>query len=142
MDAEAIDAVLGSLEEYRWGWRAVLPGVRFIGQPIELRVDTQPVPTNDPSPALDAAEMALVRLILGSLPALIAEVERQYLAYNADFPEVIERVHEPRVWLCRDVLAEEGPGRWSFVVGIRDAPDWGIHSDYDGLAFERIWSGD
>ncbi len=57
-------------------------------------------------------------------------------------PDIIERVHEPHIWLSRDVLAEERPDRWSFVVGIADAPDWGIHSDFSGLEFQGIWSGD
>jgi hypothetical protein len=141
LDAEAIDAVLRSLQQYRWGWRAALPGVNFIGQPVGLRVDTQPIPTGGPSPPLDATETALVRLVLGALPELLVEVERHYREH-ADSPDIIERVHEPHVWLSRDVLAEEGPDRWSFVVGVADAPDWGIHSDFAGLAFQRIWSGD
>jgi tetratricopeptide (TPR) repeat protein len=43
-------------------------------------------------------------------------------------PTQLDRVHEPQVWLSRDLLAEEGPDFCSFVVGIADAPDWGIHA--------------
>lgn len=141
MDADAIDAVLRSLEEYRWGWRADLPGVLFIAKPVGLRVDTQPIPTGGPSPLLDATETALVRRVLAALPALLPVIEREYRRH-ADSTDIIDRVHEPHAWLSRDVLTEEGPGHWSFVVGIADAPDWGIHADFDGLAFQRIWSGD
>lgn len=141
MDAESIDAVLRSLAEYRWGWRADLPGVQFLGQPVGLRVDTQPIPTGGPSPPLDATETALVRLVLGGLSNLLPVIEREYRGH-ADSPDIIERVHEPAVWLSRDILAEVGPGRWSFAVGIANAPDWTIAADFDGLAFLLIWSGD
>jgi len=55
---------------------------------------------------------------------------------------MIERAHEPRIWLSRDVLAEEGPSSWAFIVGIADAPDWAVHIEFEGLTFRRIWSGD
>ena len=135
MDAEAIDAVLRALEEYRWGWRAVLPGVRFIGKPVGLRVDTQPIPTGGPSPPLDPFETALVRQVLGALPELLVVIEREFRGH-ADSPDIIERVHQPHVWLSRDWLAEVGPDHWSFVVGVADAPDWGIHAEFAGLAFQ------
>ena len=141
MEPASIEEVLQSLQQYRWGWRATLPGVRFIGKPVSLRVDTQPIPTDGPSPPLADTEVALVRLILGKLPALLVEVERHFREH-ADSPDIIDRVHEPSVWLSRDVLAEEGPDRWSFEVGIAGAPDWSIQSDFAGLAFQNIWSGD
>ena len=141
MTAEAIDVALRSLEEYDWGWRTALPGVEFIGRPVGLRVDTRPVPTGGPSPPPDEVETALVRLVLGRLPELLPVIEREYRGH-ADSPDVIERVHEPAVWLSRDTRAEEGPGRWAFAVGIADAPDWTIVADFDGLSFLGIWSGD
>jgi hypothetical protein len=141
VDAESFDTVLQSLQQYRWGWRTTLPGVLFIGKPVGLRVDTQPIPTGGPSPPLNPTETALVRLALGALPALLAEVEWHYREH-ADSPDIIERVHEPYVWLSRDILAEDGPDRWTFVVGIADAPDWGIHAEFAGLVFQQIWSGD
>ena len=143
MEPDAIDAVLRGLRPYRWGWRLdSLPRFSFLGKPVALHVDTQPIPTGNPSPPLDATEIELVRLILGGLPGVLAEAERQYRQYNADFPDLIERAHEPRIWLSRDILADEGPLHWAFVVGIVDAPDWGIHSEFEGLEFRRIWSGD
>ena len=83
----------------------------------------------------------MVRLILSNLPALLPVVEREYRGH-ADSPDIIERVHMPHIWLSRDWLAELGPEHWSFVVGIADAPDWGIHAEFAGLVFQRIWSGD
>ena len=141
MEADTIDAVLRSLQEYRWGWRTTLPNIRFIGKSVSLRVDTQPIPTSAPSPPLDATETTLVRLVLSNLPGLLTEVERHYRSH-ADSSDIIERVHEPSVWLSRDILAEEGPDHWSFVVGIADAPDWTICAEFSGLSFQDIWSGD
>jgi hypothetical protein len=141
MEAIPIDSVLCSLQEYRWGWRTTLPHVRFLGKPVSLRVDTQPIPSDGPSPPLDAAEIAVVRLVLGNLPDLLPEIERHYRSH-ADTPDIIERVHEPSVWLSRDIRAEEGPDHWSFVVGIEDAPDWTICAEFSGLTFQEIWSGD
>jgi hypothetical protein len=136
-----IDEVLQSLREYRWGWRARLPGIRFFGKPVSLRVDTQPFPTGGPSPPPDATELALVRLVLGALPGLLPEIVRHFREH-ADSPDILDRLHKPIVWLSRDWLAEEGPERWSFVTGIAGAPDWGIHADFAGLTFLDIWSGD
>jgi hypothetical protein len=59
-----------------------------------------------------------------------------------DFPELLSKVHEPHIWVCREWLGEGFPGNWSFVVGISDAPDWGTHIEFRGLEFQRIWSGD
>lgn len=143
MTADAIDGVLGGLRPYRWGWRDdALPGVQFLGRPVGLRVDTDPTPAGNPPPPPDATETALVRLVLAGLPDLLPLLEREYREYNADHPDVIERVHEPHIWLSRDFLEEIGPGFWTFGVGIADAPDWGIHLEFDGLQFRRIWSGD
>jgi hypothetical protein len=141
MEAVAINAVLRSLQEYHWGWRTTLPKARFLGKPVHLRVDTQPIPTGGPSPPLDATEIALVRLILGNLLGLLPEVERNFRSHT-DSPDIIERLHEPSVWLSRDILAEEGPDHWSFVAGIADAPDWTICAEFAGLACQDIWSGD
>jgi hypothetical protein len=141
MEAVAIDAILCSLQEYHWGWRTALPNVRFIDKPVSLRVDTQPIPTGGPSPPLDPTETALVRLVLGHLTSLLPEIERHYRSH-ADSPDIIERLHEPSVWLSRDILAEERSDRWSFVVGIADAPDWTICAEFAGLVFQEIWSGD
>lgn len=141
MDAAAIDTVLRSLQEYRWGWRAMLPDVSFLGKPVGLRVDTQPIPTGGPSPPPNVTETALVRLVLGNLSGVLTEIESRYRSH-ADSLDILERVHEPSVWLSRDILSEEGPDHWSFVAGIADAPDWTICAEFSGLVFQDIWSGD
>jgi hypothetical protein len=141
MEAIAIEAILRSLQEYRWGWSTTLPSVRFLGKPVSLRVDTQPIPTGGPSPPLDATEIALARLVLANLPGMLTEIEGHYRSH-ADSPDIIERVHEPSMWLSRDILTAEGPDHWSFVAGITDAPDWTICAEFAGLTFQGIWSGD
>lgn len=143
MEPDSIEAVLQGLQPYPYGWQCELPAAaRFFGKLVGLRVDTREVPADGPPPPPDPTEAGLVRLILSGLPGVLAEAERQYAEYNADFPDLIERAHEPQIWVSREVLADEGPGHWAFVVGIVDAPDWCIHTEFNGLEFRLIWSGD
>jgi hypothetical protein len=140
---EAIEAVVRELQPNPYGWGCELPApFRFFGRTVELRVDTREYPTDDPTPSPDPDELELVRLILGGLPGVLIEAERQYAEYNADFPDLIERAHEPHIWIARNIRETDGPDHWSFIVGIADAPDWGIHIEFQGLEFQRIWSGD
>ena len=143
MDPDAIEAVVQHLQPGPYGWWCELPRPeRFFGQPVELRVDTRPFPDDEPPPPPASEELDLVRLILSGLPSVLAECERQYREYNAEFPELLDKVHEPHIWVSREWLGESQSGDWSFVVGISDAPDWGIHTEFRGLEFQRIWSGD
>jgi hypothetical protein len=142
MEPDVIDAVLRSLQETQWGWQAVLPEVAFLGQPVRLRVDTRPVPAEGPPPVPNADETELARLVLSGLPAALAEAERQYRAYHAGVPGAVELAHEPQACVCREQLAREGPGRWSLVVEIAGAPDYGTHAEFVGLSYVGIWSGD
>jgi hypothetical protein len=138
---DVTEAVVRSLRPYTWGWQANIPAVSFLGKSVGLRVDTQPEPSGGPSPPPDEAELALVRLVLGALPELLPEIERHYREH-ADSPKVLDRADEPRVWVSRDMSAEEGPTRWAFVTGIADAPDWTIQAVFDVLTFREMWSGD
>jgi hypothetical protein len=105
-------------------------------------LDTRAEPAEEPPPAAEPAEIGLVRLILGGLPGVLAECERRFREYNAEFPELLGKVHEPHIRVSREWLGGEPPGDWAFVVGIADAPDWGIHAEFRGLEFREIWSGD
>lgn len=128
---------------YRYGWRGDLPAeTRFFDQPIQLRFETRPVPRDDTPPPPELDEIELARLILGKWSTLHDECERHYREYNAEFPELLGKVSEPHIWICREWLGEEPPGKWAFVSGISDAPDWGIHIEFTGLEFKEIWSGD
>jgi hypothetical protein len=140
---DLIETVMRQLRRGPYGWFTDLPAsIHFFGQPVELHVDTRPFPTEDPPAKPNRKELNLVRLILGGLSVVLSECERQYVEYNADFPELLNKVHEPHIWVSREWLGDEIPGNWSFVVGISDAPDWGIHIEFHGLQFQQIWSGD
>jgi hypothetical protein len=115
---------------------------RFFGQPVELRLDTRAFPADEPPAPPTDAEFDLARLILAGLAGIRVEAERQYAEYNNAFLELRDKVHQPHVWISREWLAVDGPGHWSFVVWISDAPDWGLHLEFWELEFLRIWSGD
>jgi len=74
MGPDSIHAVLRGLQPYDWGWRFdELPSARFIGMPVGLRIDTQPIPTGRPSPPLDSTEIGLASTILGGLASVSSE---------------------------------------------------------------------
>jgi hypothetical protein len=142
MEPDAIEVLLRALHATLWGWQAELPGAAFLGRQVGLQIDTRSVPGDGPPPMPDAAEVGLARLVLGGLPEVLAEAERQYRAYHAGAPAAVERAHEPCVWLSRAALARDGPDRWAVVVGIAGAEDYGTHVEFAGLSCVGAWSGD
>jgi hypothetical protein len=143
VERDTIDAVVQRLRPGPYGWRCELPApVRFFGRPIELLMDTRPVREHEPPPGPAPAEVGLVRLILGGLPGVLAECGRQYRRANIELPRPLGKAHEPAIWVSREWLGDAPPGDWSFVVGISGAAGWGVHSEFSGLEFRRIWSGD
>lgn len=134
---------LARLEPTGYGWAVTLPPpAAFLGRPIDLDFETRPSPEATPPPPPTPAELDLARAILADLPAILAVAERRYLEYNAEFPEVVAGVDGPCLWLCREFRRDDDPDRWALVVGIADAPDWGIHLEFRGAEFLEIWSGD
>lgn len=143
MQANAVAEALELLRPYDYGWRCVLPtSVRFFGHPVALELETRPFPAEDSPPAPSRGEADLASRILAASPEVLAVAERQYAAYNADFPDVMAKIDRPRIWICREFQERDGPDRWTFVVGISDAPDWSIFVEFRGLGFFEIWSGD
>jgi hypothetical protein len=143
MLAENIEGILQTLQPDAYGWWCELPPpIRFFAKPVGVKLDTRPVPEEYPPTPPEAAEIELLRFILSGLEKLLAVAERQYNEYNIDLPELLEKVHDPHVWISREWLEKDGPGRWTFVVGIADAPDWGIHLEFRELEFLEVWSGD
>jgi hypothetical protein len=142
MEFKAINKVFQSLEQTKWGWRAVVPGVTFLERPLELRIDTRSVPTREPPPMPDEAELALASLVLLGLDGALAEGECPCREYHYGIKGAVERAHEPRVWLSREVLAKDGPGHWTLAIGIARVPDYGTHIEFQGLSCKGIWSGD
>lgn len=88
------------------------------------------------------AEIDLVRLILTELPGVLATVTQEYAAYDDAFPELLKKVHDPRVWVCREFQERDGPERWALTSGNSDAPDWTIFIEVRALTFLEVWSGD
>lgn len=143
MKPEAIEAVLRQLQPYDYGWRCELPTPStFFGNPVELRIETRPCPATESAPIPNSTEIELVRLILSALPEMLAQAEQYYADYNAGFPELVDKIDQPHIWVCREWLGSEIPANWTFLIGISDAPDWCIHTEFRGLEFREIWSGD
>jgi hypothetical protein len=143
LDEAAIEAVVHSLQPYPYGWRHGLPASYcFLGQPLAVTIETRPFPADFLAPRPTETELDLVRLILGGLSAVLVIAEREYATYNASDPELLPKVHEPRVWVCREFQASDGPDRWALTSAISDAPDWTIFVEFRGLTFVEIWSGD
>jgi hypothetical protein len=143
LDADAIEALLGALQPYPYGWRHELPApYRFFGQPVALTIETRPFPADDLAPPPTQTEINLVRPVLAGLSGVLAKAEQEYAAYNADFPELLGKVHDPRVWICREFQERDGPDRWALTSGISDAPDWTIFIEFRALTFLEVWSGD
>jgi hypothetical protein len=143
LDAGLIDAILNGLQPYAYGWRCQLPSpYRFFGQQVAVTIETRPFPADELAPQPSRAETDLVRLILAGFSEILAKADQEYAAYNAEFPELLGKVHEPRVWVCREFQASDGPERWALTSRISDAPDWTIFVEFRELMFLEVWSGD
>jgi hypothetical protein len=140
---EVIEEVIRGLQPYAYGWRFDLPMPHcFFGHPVALEIETRPFPDSKLPPSPSRPEVELTRLILAELPGLLAEAERRYAAYSAETPDVLTKVHRPRVWICREFQDREGRDWWALEAGISDAPDWSIFIEFRDLEFAEVWSGD
>lgn len=143
MEREAIEAILAALQPYPYGWRQELPAAHsFFGQPVSVNIETRPYPEAGDPPELVEGELDLVRLVLARLPEVLAVAEREAAAAPDATPEVLGKVHEPRVWVCREFQERDGPARWALTWGISDAPDWTVFAEFRGLTFLEVWAGD
>lgn len=143
MEREAIEAVLATLQPYAYGWRQELPApYRYFGQPVALAFETRPFPEAREPPRPLGAELDLARLVLAGLPGVLATAAREYTACDDTTPELLRKVAEPRVWICREFQEQDGPQRWALAWGISDAPDWTVYVEFHGLGFLEVWAGD
>jgi hypothetical protein len=144
MDARAIKRLLDDLQRHEHGWQGPVPRAygTFFGKQICLVVETLAVADDDASPPpLSPAEKKLARAILAELPQVLQNAEEKLRDHCAERnPEAIERIENPHIWLCRDTLEEDGPGRWEFVVGQEETPDFGYHIEFDELECQNIWA--
>ena len=145
MDPRAIDQLLGALAADDTGWRVDIPPDAgcFLGHPIGLDDQTRHVPEDGPPPPPDESKLALAREVLAGLPRVLAVAEREYTEQAKDWGrDPVGLVRDPHVWLLLDEFEEAGPGRWAFVIGRQDAPDYGTHVEFDRLEFLECWGGD
>jgi hypothetical protein len=144
MDEAAVNRLLAGLVASDDGWTASVPAEsgRLLGHPVGIVLQTRHVRKDGPPPAPDEPKLALARQVLASLPEVLAVAEREFAAYAGADDGDPALVANPHVWLFLDEYEEAGPGRWAFVVGFRDAPFYGVHVEFDGLAHLETWGGD
>jgi hypothetical protein len=143
LDENVIETILRALRPYPYGWQAELPAPYcFFGQPITVTIETRPSPEEIIAPPPIQSEVDLIRLILSEFPRVLVTAAMEYAAYNSEIPELLRKVCEPRVWVCREFQEMDGLDRWAFVSGISDAPDWTIFIEFRGGTFLEVWSGD
>ena len=125
------------------GWLADVPSDRgsFFGHPIRLRINTRNAPNETPPRSPNAIETALAMQVLGDLPRLLPEAERQFITYHARYePDAQSLIHDPHIWIDHEFI--EGGTQWTFVVGSTAAPDYGLHIEFDGSKCVDVWGGD
>ncbi len=125
-----------------FGWSASLPNSpRLFGQNITVEIHTRLVPYNPVElPPISARQAALVQQILSSLSALVQRVESELIQYHQSIdPEFQAHMERPHIWLS----SEHDDGiSWTFVVGIKENPDFGYHAEFEGTEFIELWAGD
>jgi hypothetical protein len=100
----------------------------------------RPIPA--PTPAVNASELSLAKLIMAELPAVLAQALARFHDYVRDSDHSPERhVQDPVIWIDRDTRTEYGALRWSLVVHHGEWPDYGWHIEFDGTRFVEIWAG-
>ncbi len=144
MDETAINTLLATFVADDTGWNTQVPTSAglFLGHPIGMVIQTRHVPEDGPPPKPDEQKLALARQVLGSLPAVVAIAEREFVGYAGAEDGASPLVRDPHIWLSLDEFEEDGPGQWSFVIGRQGAPDYGVHVEFDGLEFLERWGGD
>jgi hypothetical protein len=145
VDQQVIAEVLARLRRHDTGWRGVLPPSlgTFFGHPVGIEIETLS-DADGPPPAVNPDELGLAKAILARLPELLRIAEKRFADYTAGRePLAHERVREPQVWILRDDFEDyAGLGRWTFVVGRSDWPNFAYHLVFDRLEFVKIWAGD
>jgi hypothetical protein len=147
MDAAERRSLAKSLKKGRYKWSMRLPAEA--GMFYEKRVGFEISPLlwgKKGEPPLTAQETKLIDQILQHLPKLIRKAEKEWWAYHGD-PDYAEHVSNPHVWISREDQSNEKRGKWSFVVELRDDPEFGgyggyaWHLEFKGTRFVEIWAG-
>lgn len=79
--------------------------------------------------------------VLKDLPQLLREAENQFRAYYAGHDQdAVRSIRDPHVWINSEFI--EGGTHWAFVIGSVEAPDYGLHIEFDGESCIDCWGGD
>lgn len=144
MTKAEIDSALSRLSLENRKYRAWLPeSLTFAGQLVSLEIDTESFATEAPPPEPSDELMNLARHVLAQVAPILQKAERAYIEYHRDYnPDALANASNPHLWLSVDALLDDGPTRWALVVGLKDAPDYGTHIEFDGAELVEVWSGD
>jgi hypothetical protein len=140
MDAAQRKALAKSLKQGRYKWSMRLP--TEAGTFYDKRIGFEITPLlwgKKGEPPLTARETKLVGKILEHLPKLIRKAEKEWWAYHGD-PDFAQNVSKPHIWISREDQAGENPGKWSFVVELRES-SYAWHLEFKGTRFQQIWAG-
>jgi hypothetical protein len=125
-----------------YGWTGKFPGGpwRIFDKEISIEIDTRTVPYKPTVlPSVSVSQAALVHMITPALPAILTQVEQAMVKYNDHDADFREHIGNPQVWLS----SEKDDGQtWAFVIGRKDNPDFGYHTEFKGTNFIEIWAGD
>jgi hypothetical protein len=144
MGVAAVSELLEGLRQTKYGWSVPLPveSGNFLGAQLIVEFQTRPVPERRAPPGVNEGERELATKILLGLRGVLREAERRFESYNSDTPDAMGLVSKPHIWIDRDTIEAEGPGRWALVVGAKGAPDFGWHVVFEGIECREIWAGD
>ncbi|WP_425619078.1 hypothetical protein NA78x_002809 [Anatilimnocola sp. NA78] len=147
MNDALIDRLLASPTLDPYGWIVEIPVDRgtFFNQQVSIRFETRLLPANEQPPAVSEEERKLADLLLSNLPDLLEEVTRRFEAYNQgnkNAAKLRETIRNPHIWISREVTEDEGPDRWSFVIGFQESADYAIDVAFEGLKCIDVAGGD
>jgi hypothetical protein len=109
---------------------------------VHLKFTTEVYPVAGVPQRPKEPELALARNVLRNLDEVLASARLNYLKEYVRFQEFLEGTSHPTVWICRETQEGQGEDRWSFVVELKTAPDFGTHLEFRGLEFLELWAGD
>lgn len=147
MNNAALKKLLASPTPDPYGWIVTIPETRgtLFGQQLTIRFETRLLPAKKPPPEINADEQQLAGLVVSNLSDLLVEVARRFDAYHKNKKKIAElrgSIRNPHIWISREIMEDEGPDRWSFVIGFQESKDYAIDMEFDGLKCLDVAGGD
>jgi len=148
-------AVTIEYEPHDYGWAAGLPlelGTLF-GLPLTIDIATRHIPSEPADlPAIHERQQSLIGAILERIGPILREAEGQLEGYysraSANFEEIRPILANPKVWIPladTEDLRRPRPredNKWTLVVCLESAPDFGHHIEFDLDQCIEVWAGD